>query len=176
MTASVQVDAIRSPHLAHQTILERFRARFLIYTAILGNRKGEGRAFAELAFHFDRAAVDFDDFFDERKPQAGAGDFAHFFIVRDTIKFFKDARQRFFGNAEAVVFDLTNHKILVLLQPQFDGCVLRAVFYGVAKEIEHDLLQKIAVAKHERNVVRDLYADHDAFAFGLRHVYVEHFV
>ncbi len=128
---------------------------------------------ADFALDLDPAAVPLHDLSADGESQAGAGGLP--FIFAHPIEFFEQVRHGFIRNADAGILDGNADFHLARLAFHGDLSVRTVVFNGIRKQVEHDLLDLVAIGFQRWQVIRCIDHDfhllffrlrvHDVFAF-----------
>src|SRR5260370_6044224 len=95
-------------------------------------------AASELAFRFDPAAVQLGDMFHNREPEAGAAELRAAGLVR-AIKSFKNSRQMFLTNSDAIVAYAKHYFAPTTLRSEMNLAVLTRIFDCVIEQIIENL-------------------------------------
>src|SRR5579883_1579620 len=107
---------------------------------------GEGTALAGDAGNGETPIVAFDNFLRDIQTQADAAAGANLLVnLRDTVEAFKDVRELFGWNTDALVGHGNQRLVALAFQLDQHRRVCLRVFARVGKQIEHDLADALAI-------------------------------
>src|SRR5439155_7877364 len=126
------------PHLLRSERLSQASTDFMLRFCDNGQDLMYIGVASELAFRFDPAAVQLGDVFHNQQPEAGAAELTAAGLVR-AIKSFKNSRQIFLTNSDAIVAYAKHYFAPTTLRSEMNLAVLTRIFDCVIEQIIENL-------------------------------------